>query len=388
MKKLSIILCSLIWITPVFSVDIYDVIDEKIETVQKWILEKNENPETIISTIEKLIQISKKYENQYPGYREIFNYISQDFKIFLSEYKQSIWYINTLISVGENWEISNLEVFQREFNYEGNSYFVLRKFIQNNREKYLIVEDKTYKTEVILASDIIDFSIFGELYENSEYKKHQDKIYNYNPNINSPLQNNGIIELKWWKEVFLTADFCPSGKHGFEKQIIEQFITDGHINIWIAITSTWIAWHSEDYEWLREKNNSGDLNISWINHTKTHNYNYGVDFSQNFILTPWLELQDEILDLEEKLLEQWQVPSIFMRYPGLVSDDETRKETIYTYGLIPLGANAWLAKGEIPEPGSIILIHGNKNEHYWVELMHDVLDEKQFEYWEIESILK
>ena len=31
-------------------------------------------------------------------------------------------------------------------------------------------------------------------------------------------------------------------------------------------------------------------------------------------------------------------------------------------GLITLGSNAWLRKGEEPNFGSIILIHGNKNE--------------------------
>jgi hypothetical protein len=31
-------------------------------------------------------------------------------------------------------------------------------------------------------------------------------------------------------------------------------------------------------------------------------------------------------------------------------------------GLIPLGSDAWLAKGGIPVAGSFILVHGNGNE--------------------------
>jgi len=63
-----------------------------------------------------------------------------------------------------------------------------------------------------------------------------------------------------------------------------------------------------------------------------------------------------------------------------VSDDAIRKTTIYDYGLIPLGTNAWLAKGEKPENGSVILIHGNKNEPYGIKLMKQVLEKDSFKY--------
>ncbi len=388
MKKILILLYSFLWISSVFSADTYEIIDKRLDEIEEKIVSQNNSQEEIIMTLSKLIQKTQNYEKKYSKHKEIFNYISQDLRVFLNEYKQSVWYINVFIPIEKSWEISGLTVFQREFSYQENSYFILRKFYQNNMEKYLVLQDKSYKIFVLSASDIQDISAYGELYENSEYKKHQDMIYNHKPNINSSLQNNGITHLEWWEEVFLTADFCPSWKNGFEKEILEKFIKQGHKNIWIAITSTWIEGHSDDYTWLRDKNNSWELNILWINHTKTHNYEYGVDFSKNFILTPWLKLRDEILDVEKKLLEKWQIPSIFLRYPGLVSDNETRKKTIYDYGLLPLWANAWLAKWEHPQAWSIILIHGNKNEHYGVELMKKILDENNFQYWDIKNILK
>jgi hypothetical protein len=35
---------------------------------------------------------------------------------------------------------------------------------------------------------------------------------------------------------------------------------------------------------------------------------------------------------------------------------------VLAYGLIPVGSDAWLAKKQKPESGSIVLIHGNGNE--------------------------
>jgi hypothetical protein len=46
-------------------------------------------------------------------------------------------------------------------------------------------------------------------------------------------------------------------------------------------------------------------------------------------------------------------------------------------GLIPLGSNAWLNKGEKPQPGSIVLIHGNGNEPRGVHLFMKALEQKK-----------
>ena len=364
MKILLILLCIFAWSYGIYSIGLSFDKNQNVVLPQKpFIIQEENMPESEFSLID--------------------NKISED---IVSKEKT----INThaISSAIETWEIQNLEVFKREFTFEGKNYFVFRKFVQNNIEKYLILDDATYETSVIVGWNIDSLDEYGKIYENSQYKKHQDEVYSYLPNESSPLQNNGIISNTWWKEVFLTADFCPSRKHGFEKQLLETFIEQGHKNIWIAITSKWIEGHPNDYKWLIEKNNSNELNISWINHTKTHNYSYGEEFSRNFILTPWLELSTEILTVEEDLLKQWQVPSIFMRYTGLVSDKNIRKETIYTYWLFPVGANAWLAKWETPTVGSIILIHGNKNEHYGIQLMNSVLKTNNFEYWSIENIFK
>jgi len=42
-------------------------------------------------------------------------------------------------------------------------------------------------------------------------------------------------------------------------------------------------------------------------------------------------LEDEILDVEKKLIENSQIPSIFMRFPGLISNEKIYKDVIYKY---------------------------------------------------------
>ena len=37
-------------------------------------------------------------------------------------------------------------------------------------------------------------------------------------------------------------------------------------------------------------------------------------------------------------------------------------DSVISYGLIPIGSDAWLAKGQPVHKGSIVLIHGNGNE--------------------------
>ena len=76
---------------------------------------------------------------------------------------------------------------------------------------------------------------------------------------------------------------------------------------------------------------------------------------------PMTRLESEVLDTEKVFLRLGILPSVFFRFPGLVSD-VAGLATLRRLGLIPLGAGAWLAKGEPAARGSVILVHGNGNE--------------------------
>ena len=94
--------------------------------------------------------------------------------------------------------------------------------------------------------------------------------------------------------------------------------------------------------------------------------------ARNFLLTPGTDFPAEVLELEQLLLSRGVVPSPFFRFPGLVSDAAT-VERLREFSLIPIGSDAWLAKGESPRRGSFILVHGNGNEPRGVQLLLPML---------------
>lgn len=109
------------------------------------------------------------------------------------------------------------------------------------------------------------------------------------------------------------------------------------------------------------------LDITWVNHSFSHPYFKGKPFNENFLLFPGMDMKSEVLITEKILLQHNQVPSMFFRFPGLVSNEMTVKE-LNKLGLIPIGSNAWLAKGEHPKSGCIFLIHGNGNEPLGIKM--------------------
>ena len=66
------------------------------------------------------------------------------------------------------------------------------------------------------------------------------------------------------------------------------------------------------------------------------------------------------------MIDNGLCPSVFFRFPGLVSDQELVRRVI-GYGLITVGSDAWLAKNQAASQGSIVLVHGNGNEPIGIE---------------------
>ena len=180
------------------------------------------------------------------------------------------------------------------------------------------------------------------------------------------LQNHGITHAtRPGAGKILTVDLCPSRRPmetGMFRALTDLARASGKPTpVAIAITGAWLASHPEELGWLKEQERRGLLAITWVNHSLTHRYDPAVPLAQNFLLMPGTDQQQEVLANEVKMLEQGLVPSPFFRFPGLVGDEKL-VALLRRLSLIPLGADAWLAKGEIPYPGSIILVHGNGNE--------------------------
>jgi hypothetical protein len=129
----------------------------------------------------------------------------------------------------------------------------------------------------------------------------------------------------------------------------------------LSISGLWLLHHGPDFRWLTALRDEGALDILWVNHTMTHPYRKTRPDAANFLLTPHVDPEREILDTERLLIANGETPSLFFRFPGLVSSDPLM-QTVRRFHLVTLGADAWLAIGERPGPGSIVLVHPNGNE--------------------------
>lgn len=281
-------------------------------------------------------------------------------------------------------KIEQYKVLSGSFFYKDAHYSFLRSFYKDEKKYFLVVNEDSLKTKLFKLSDLS--SIILEKKTNTKYKKLLKK-YNTPP---YKLQNFGITSINT-NRVYLTADLCPSSKKGYEDKFIDYFISryyDGSaLNITFFVSGNWIRKHKDDFLQLVNLQKQNKLNITWGNHTFTHYYSSHLPFSQNFLLKKGTNLKDEILNVEKILLENGVLPSILFRFPGLISDKKT-VNYINMLGLLPVGSNAWVAKNEDIHDGSIILIHGNKNEPLGIKKAISIFEKNNFVFGSILTDLK
>ena len=198
---------------------------------------------------------------------------------------------------------------------------------------------------------------------------------------NSPpcrLQNGGAVRAEAEVDgLFLTVDLCPS-KRPFELELFEATagLSNGApVPVAVAVTGLWLDTHPQELAYLKGEIEAGRLAVTWVNHSYNHHYDPKAPLEANFMLAPGTDPRSEVLGLEQQLLGKGLVPSPFFRFPGLVSDRAT-VELLAELSLIPIGSDAWLAKGEEPRRGSFILVHGNGNEPKGVKLLLPLLRNK------------
>lgn len=139
------------------------------------------------------------------------------------------------------------------------------------------------------------------------------------------------------------------------------------IPLTLGISGQWLRRHGADVAWLLEQEAAGQWALTWMNHSDSHFYEPGRSRQSNFMLHPATDVEREILQLEWSLIQAGVTPSVFFRFPGLVAD-RSLVERVSDLGLIIVGCESWLAKGEALRNGAIVLVHGNGNEPWGVEL--------------------
>ncbi len=166
---------------------------------------------------------------------------------------------------------------------------------------------------------------------------------------------------------FVTGDLCPSPKpldRGFFTRLAA---TGPHTPVALAVSGLWLAYHPKDFRWLADQRDAGALDIVWVDHTYTHPYRRKLPDASNYLLTRGVNPEDEILRTEKLIIADGETPSLFFRFPGLVSSDPLM-QAVRRFHLVTLGADAWLAIGQKPGPGSIVLVHPNGNEPFGLKL--------------------
>ncbi len=185
------------------------------------------------------------------------------------------------------------------------------------------------------------------------------------------LENAGLVHGKGAGS-FVTGDLCPSRKP-LDRSFLETLDKEGHgTPIALAVSGLWIVHHGADWEWLKKRAESGVLDITWVNHSYRHPYVKSRPDAQTYLLTPGIDMDKEIFDTEKLMIVRGVTPSVFFRFPGLVSDPALM-ETLRSRHLIALGADSWLALGLLPRPGSIVLVHPNGNEEIGLKLFSRLL---------------
>lgn len=243
---------------------------------------------------------------------------------------------------------------------------VLRRFENAGRRYFLLVNPQTLDTKI--ADDgfykitPMSYQQARKYFANTPYIKALAKAESQSVTI----QDAGI-ERGMPKEtgITLTADLCPSHRP-LDRRIFTDIINgfksvESPVPIALSVSGLWMKHHQPDIAWLKQLQANHEVYITWVNHSYNHRVSKTNPLKTNFLLEPGTDINYEVLETEKAMLANGLLPSVFFRFPGLVSDQQLVYK-ITGFGLIPIGTDAWLAKGQQPQAGSIVLIHGNGNE--------------------------
>jgi len=286
------------------------------------------------------------------------------------------------------------QTFIPGFNQDNNIQIAIRSFDKNFTPYFLVVNPYNFETKIIAVDQFKTrqtntaspgYYTMQEL-QSTPYMKALTQ-YSAPPYI---LENYGVTRAtRSIDGKFLTVDMCPSTKP-FEKRLFNKLVmmskkTKQAIPVAISISGLWMLKHEKEFNWLLAQQQNNKLKIIWINHSFSHVFYRDVPFDNNFLIVPRTNLEFEIIESEKSLLEKGQLPSVFFRLPGLVSNEKIISK-LSDFGLIPIGSDAWLFHNEQPINGSIILVHGNGNEPEGIDLLMPLLDEKDLHLYPITDI--
>ncbi|MBS1962744.1 MAG: hypothetical protein JST04_11040 [Bdellovibrionales bacterium] len=260
-----------------------------------------------------------------------------------------------------HYSVISIDCRERE---NGTLLHAFRSFHFDGLPRYLVVNVETFETRLIDPSflNCKDPSAAAEVATSPYGEASRAEV---RPPF--PMHNDGIRHASGPVQgTFLTADLCPASKERFEYRLFDELekiaMKSGRpVSIALSVSGKWIRQHDLDFETIRRLRDMRKLDVTWVNHSDSHPYRKGQKYGQNFLLEPGVVPEREIEGAEQELLRRGEVPSVFFRFPGLVSNKKWIEE-LGRHSLLPIGADAWIALGQKPVSGSVILIHANGNE--------------------------
>lgn len=262
--------------------------------------------------------------------------------------------------------IANYKVYFGWAHHAPQDWVIIRKFEDRNKNYYLLVNPQTLETKIDDSSFYDVKPMNGDevkrFFKNTPYQKALRKA----EKASIMIQDAGIERgLPQETGISLTADLCPSHRP-LDRRIFTDIFNEFNkvekpVPIALSVTGIWMNKHQQDLTWLKDMQAKREIYITWINHSYNHRVSKSAPLKENFLLEPNTNISYEVLETEKDMLQNGLLPSVFFRFPGLVSDQQL-VYSITSFGLIPIGTDAWLAKGQQPQAGSIVLIHGNGNE--------------------------
>lgn len=289
-------------------------------------------------------------------------------------------------------QLTDYQVFFGKYS-EG---LVVRKWVQNGNLMYLGINPNTFKTSIVknVAVQPLQWDEVLQGYQRSKYIQ----AWNFEKAKDYRLQDAGIEKSDSTLNGFsLTVDLCPSTKplaRSFFTSVIKGFEVSEHpVPITITVTGLWMKSHQDDLKWLISQETAGNLEITWVNHSFNHHYDPKLPLIDNFLLEKGTVIANEVFLNEQAMLINGLVPSIYFRFPGLVSSKPIFDQ-ILSYGLLPLGSDAWLAKGQLIKQGSLVLVHANGNEPLGLSLFLSLLKKnkgniknKKWQLWDVSNLI-
>jgi len=271
----------------------------------------------------------------------------------------------------EYLKIQNYKVYYGLAQHKPQDWMILRQFENEGKQYFLMVNPQTLATKIdesnFYTVKPMTMTEARAFFKQAPYQKALAKAESQSVMIQDAGIESGVPKEMG---ISLTADLCPSHRP-LDRRIFTDIVTEFKkvempVPIALSITGVWMREHPQDLLWLKQLQRNEEIYITWINHSYTHRVSATAPLKKNFLLEPGTDISYEVLETEKAMLRNGLLPSIFFRFPGLVSDQQLVYK-ITDFGLIPIGSDAWLAKGQQPKAGSIVLIHGNGNEPVGVD---------------------